>query len=134
MTHKFKFKFGDKVYTFGRVTELCSVPCPACGRKGWIKGKDGEQYTCPKCDGGGREKFTQLSEYTPTGPLTIGYVRVIIVDKKHLKEGYSEISEEYMCVETGIHTGRRLLGERLFKTEAAALKECKKRNAEAETK
>lgn len=115
-----KFSVGDTVWHANITTEARRHPCPDClGSRRWeAKSPAGGVFAvdCPRCSvsyHGNDDLRLDYSVWTPTARrLTIGSVRAASGgDQKH----------QYMCLETGVGSGRLYSEDDLFHTEAEAL-------------
>ena len=138
MKFETKYSCGDIVYEIAYSTRRYEVACPACEGTGKVTLANGERM-CPECYGRRTEWRHVDTEWHVTGALTVGEVRVsyrseytegedtIACNTGHQEEKYTE---EYMCRETGIGSGRVYKLERLFPTLEDARAECDRLNAE----
>jgi hypothetical protein len=114
------YSVGDVVYHAGTATERKQHPCPDCkGERQWKAiSPAGEEYTfsCPRCAASYRS-FDGISlDYTAHVPcvskLTVGSVRY--------ESAGSRPGAQYMCLETGVGSGRVYNEADLYETEDAA--------------
>lgn len=137
-----KYDIGDKVFGINLQRKQIEKPCPGCDGTGELELKNGEKIECDRCYNFGYT--TSVSWMHSVTNLTIGRICIEITDTSAtgdpdtIFDNYSQIpysrKEEYMCVETGVGTGRVWKVDLLYKTEEEAKKECTKRNKELKQK
>ena len=142
MEIKSKYNINDVVWHISQDHPKVWVPCAACESTGSVVLKDGKSRSCPECYGRlGATKY-EPQQWLVSGKLTIGLVRVEVVNFKSTSmfdnvgeyegEGKQRQKTEYMAYETGIGSGKIYYESTLFSTQEEAQTECDKRNLSKE--
>lgn len=116
-----QFSVGDVVFSIIHATRSVDLPCPACKGEGKIEYPDGAKRICSECYNRKTKREYVEGHWYVEGCLTIGQVRF-----SHSTTDTH--SETYMCVETGVGSGRVYYGDRLFPDMGTAQAECDKCN------
>ena len=128
---KSKYKVGTKVWGIHQARKEVREDCPTCGGEGFSSFKTGGTISCNQCYGkctivkSFYDKWVISYDYEHiVMPITVGMVRVEeFCDKKQVS---------YMCLETGVGSGRVWYEKLLWPSEEEALAECDRLNKEKE--
>lgn len=144
-----KFGIGDEVWNVWdrprREVEKCSV----CGAAGKVRVLGSEELvSCPKCYGKGEAESgeTYVEHVVVHAAMTVGKVTVAVegptygdpgragatsssIDTSNMGPRSYKREETYMCVETGVGSGRVYHAHNLFATRAEAEAEAAARTA-----
>ena len=138
-----KYNFGDVLYRICHGQKAFQEKCGFCGGSGRIKRMDKTTKQCLECFGNGyNQKYEKTKWNVQSGTLTVGQIRIEVTneqpgaDPESIFHNYGpqlyEYKEQYMCLETGIHSGTLHPVSSLWPTLEEAQAECDRQNAEEE--
>ena len=136
-----KYDFGDVLYGIYYGIKQIIENCGFCGGSGSIKGLDDSTKICLECYGRGTKNRLERTKWNvKDGVLTVGQIRVEVTneqpgaDPDSIFDNYgpqkADYIEQYMCLETGIHSGTLHPVAHLWPSREEAQAECDSLNKE----